>query len=262
MSETYALSAEAAEFYESTFVPALFAAWAQRLVDAAAITSGQSVLDVACGTGVVARFAAGRVGPSGSVVGVDLNDAMLDVARRLRPDLDWRLGDACALPFDDGAFDVVLSQAGLMFFGDRTVALREMARVAGPDGRVVVQVPGRLSASPGYSALADVVARHAETSVVDLLGAYFAVGAPELLTELFRAAGLRIDRFDSWIGATRVGSLDTFLAAELLPIADRVDAAVRDRIVAECRAALAPFVGPDGSVTAPIEVHLIVGGRS
>ena len=255
----YQLSAQAAEFYESTFVPALFAGWARRLVDRAGATPGETVLDVACGTGVVARLAAERVGES--VVGLDLNEAMLAVARRIRPDLRWQPGDACALPFGDGSFDLVLSQAGLMFFGDRVAALREMGRVAGVRGRVAVQVPGRLAGSPGYLALTDVVARHAGPEALDLLGAYFAVGEPDLLTHLFDEAGLHVEEFETWLGATRLDSIDTFLAAELLPIANRVDPAVRDRIVEDCHTALAPFVDATGAIAAPIEVQLIVARR-
>jgi len=256
----YQLSAEAAEFYESTFVPALFAAWARRLVDTVDVTPGQPVLDVACGTGVVARTAAGLAG-AGAVVGVDLNEAMLAVARRIRPDLRWQHGDACALPFGDASFDLVLSQAGLMFFGGRVAALREMGRVAGVRGRVAVQVPGRLAASPGYRALAEVVARHAGREALDLLGAYFAVGEPEVLTHLVDAAGLRVEVFETWLGATRLDSVDTFLAVELLPLADRLDREVRDRIVEDCHTALAPFVDAAGAIAAPIEVHLVVARR-
>jgi SAM-dependent methyltransferase len=260
--ETYALSADAAELYESTFVPALFGDWARRLVTAADPAPGASVLDVACGTGVVARAAADRVGPGGAVVGLDANEAMLAVARRLRPDLRWQLGDAGALPFADGWFDVVLSQAGLMFFGDRVTALRELGRVAAADGRVGVQVPGRLARSPGYLALVETVARHAPPEVLDLLGAYFDVGEPDVLGNLFTAAGLHVDRFETWQSATRLGSLDTFLDAELLPLAGAVEPAVRDRIVEDCRTTLAGFVGRDGAVTAPIEVHLVVAHRA
>jgi SAM-dependent methyltransferase len=256
----YLLSAEAAEFYESTFVPALFATWAARLVEVADPAPDRTALDVACGTGVVARTVADRAGAAG-VVGLDRNEAMLAVARRLRPDLRWRLGDAGALPFGDGSFDLVLSQAGLMFFDDRTAALREMGRVAGERGSVVVQVPGRLTASPGYLALTEVVARQAGPAARDLLGAYFAVGEPDLLRRLFDAAGLRIDRFESWRGATRLDSVDTFLDAELLPLAGRLARGVRDRIGAECRTALAPFVDADGGVAAPIEAHLVVAHR-
>src|SRR6185436_14978711 len=115
-------------------------------------------------------------------------------------------GDAGALPFADGSFDAVLSQAALMFFDDRAAALREMGRVAGVDGRVVVQVPGRLSASPGYLPLAEAVRRHAPPEALDLLRAYFAVGEPDLLSHLFHDGGLTIDRFDTWLGATRLDS--------------------------------------------------------
>jgi SAM-dependent methyltransferase len=255
--KNYMLSAQAADFYESTFVPALFGAWAQRLVAAAGVTSGHSVLDVACGTGVVARTAAGRTGPRGSVVGLDRNEAMLDVARRLRPDLRWQVGDAGALPFPDGSFDVVLSQAGLMFFDDRVQALREMGRVAGPDGRITVQVPGRLACSPGYLALTETVARHACPDVSELLGGYFSTGEPDLLRALFTSAGLRVDRFDTWTGATRLDSIDTFLTVELLPLAGKVEQAVLDRIVADCRTTLIRFVDQTGAIAAPIEVQLI-----
>jgi hypothetical protein len=132
-----------------------------------------------------------------------------------------------------------------------------MSRVARPGGRVVVQVPGRLAHSPGYAALAEVVARHAGQRVCDLLGSYFAVGEPSLLRDLFAEAGLRIDGWDTWTGATRLDSVDTFLDVELLPLSDQVDAGVRDRIVRDCRSALAPFLDAGGAIAAPIEVHLI-----
>lgn len=254
--ETYALSAQAAEFYESTFVPALFGEWAARLVDFAGIEPGESVLDVACGTGAVTRAAADRSG-GGRVTGLDVNPAMLAVARRVRPDLDWREGDAAALPFEGGSYDRVLSQAALMFFPDRVAALREMGRVAGPGGTVTLQVPGRLARSPGYMALTEVAARHAGPDVLDLLGGYFAVGEPVLLDSLCTAAGLHVDRIESWVGATRLDSIDTFLAAELLPLEGAVDAEVRDRIAADCRTALAPFVDASGAIAAPIEVQLV-----
>jgi ubiquinone/menaquinone biosynthesis C-methylase UbiE len=260
--ETYALSADAAEFYESTFVPALFGEWARRLVAEVDPAHGESVLDVACGTGVVARTAAERVGPAGAVIGLDANEAMLAVARRLRPDLRWQRGDAVALPFADGWFDVVLSQAGLMFFGDRVAALRELGRVAAADGRVGVQVPGRLERSAGYVALVETVARHAAPEVLDLLRAYFDAGEPDVLRSLFAAAGLHVDRFETWQSATRLGSLDTFLDAELLPLAGAVEPAVRARIADDCRTTLAGFVDRDGAVAAPIEVHLVVAHRA
>jgi ubiquinone/menaquinone biosynthesis C-methylase UbiE len=252
----YDLSTQAAEFYESTFVPALFGGWARRLVDFADIRAGESVLDVACGTGIVARTAAEGIGAE-AVVGLDVNESMLAVARTCNPDVRWVHGDATDLPFGDDAFDVVLCQAALMFFPDRVGALREMARVAGTDGRVAVQVPGRLDHSAGYLALTDVVARHAGTEVLDLLGSYFAVGDPGLLRSLADEAELAVTRFESWTSATRLPSLDQFLDVELLPIAHKVDSETRTRILADAATELAPFVDEHGAIAAPIEVHLL-----
>ena len=101
-TETFQISAEQAETYEERFVPALFRQWVEPVLQAAAVGPGDRVLDVACGTGVVARAAAERVAPDGTVTGIDLNPAMLAVARRIAPEIDWREGDAAALPFGRG----------------------------------------------------------------------------------------------------------------------------------------------------------------
>jgi ubiquinone/menaquinone biosynthesis C-methylase UbiE len=257
--QRYDLSAQAAEFYEATFVPALFGEWAQRLVDFAGIGAGVAarVLDVACGTGIVARTVVERTGGAATVTGLDVSEAMLAVARRAEPRVHWVAGDATDLPFAGAEFDVVLSQAALMFFANRARALREMGRVAGPDGVVVLQVPGRLAASPGYVALTGVVARHAGPAATDLLSSYFAVGEPDLLRSLAGEAGLSVTRFETWTGATRLPSLSAFLEVELLPIAEEVEPDVRDRILADAGPALAPFVDRHGAVAAPIEVHLL-----
>jgi SAM-dependent methyltransferase len=254
METQYRLSARAAQFYQDTFVPALFGPWAQRLVAAADLHPGQAVLDVACGTGAVTRAAAELAGPT--VVGLDANPAMLAVARRLRPDLDWRVGDAHALPFGDRTFDRVLCQAALMFFADPVAALREMGRVG---GRVAVSVPGRLSHSAGYAALTGVVTELAGDRAAALLGSYFAMGEPALLRSLWAGAGMVIERFESEIGATRLPSLSTFLDAELLPIAGEVDPDVWRRIEVAAEPALSPYLEADGSVAAPIEAHVITG---
>jgi SAM-dependent methyltransferase len=140
-SASFQIPIEAAEFYESAFVPTFFAQWAPVLCEAADVRSGQRLLDVACGTGIVARTAAGLVEPDGKVVGLDLNEAMLTVARRVCPDIEFHQGDATALPFPDGSFDVVLCQLALMFFPDRSQALAEMRRVVTAGGTVAVVVP-------------------------------------------------------------------------------------------------------------------------
>ena len=115
-----------ARAYEALFVPSLMAPFAPVVADAAGIAPGAHVLDVACGTGVVAREAARRAGASGRVIGLDANPGMLAVAREQSPAIGWELGRAEALPFPDGSFDAVVSQFGLMFFTDPRAALSEI----------------------------------------------------------------------------------------------------------------------------------------
>ena len=100
-AERWQVSTDAAEVYESCFVPAIFGAWAGPVADAAGIRMGDTVLDVGCGTGVLARDALRRVGQEGQVVGLDLNEGMLAVAARTEPKVEWRQRDAASLPFED-----------------------------------------------------------------------------------------------------------------------------------------------------------------
>lgn len=102
----------AAEMFDRLFLPTLAGPWAKRVAAAAALSPGERALDVACGTGAVAGEAPGRVGPEGTVAGIDLGPDMLAVARRKLPDLDLREGRAEALPFVDEMFDVALCQFG------------------------------------------------------------------------------------------------------------------------------------------------------
>jgi SAM-dependent methyltransferase len=117
---------------------------AARVVEVAEVGDGDAVLDVACGTGNAALAAAAR--GASPVVGVDLEPALLELAREAAPDVpvDWRVGDAVALPVDDGAFDVVVSVFGVMYALDQPAAARELARALKPGGRVVLAnwVPG------------------------------------------------------------------------------------------------------------------------
>ena len=176
---------DAANAYEQAFVPALFGQWAPRMVAAARLEPGQRVLDVACGTGVLAREAASRVEPTGLVAGLDSNRGMVTVASRLEPRVHWRTGTAESLPFPDASFDAVVSQFGLMFFGDRIRSLREMLRVLVPGGQLAVAVWDSVENIPAYAAEVALLERVAGQLAADALRAPFVLGDPKELASLF-----------------------------------------------------------------------------
>jgi ubiquinone/menaquinone biosynthesis C-methylase UbiE len=257
--ETFQISAEQAEFYESKFVPAIFGEWAPHVVDAAGVVSGQAVLDVACGTGVVAREAADRMGEQGRVVGLDLNEAMLGVARRVRPNIEWKQGDAAELSFPDASFDVVLCQAALMFFPDRARALSEMARVVTPDGTVCVQVFGSAESQPAYGSFIEVAARHAGPEAIDLLNSYWVLGDLDLVGSLLEAAGLETTTIHTHLCTARFDSIEEAVRTEVegTPLIDRISDDVYRRILEDSRNALRPFTTESGTAEFPVEGYVI-----
>jgi ubiquinone/menaquinone biosynthesis C-methylase UbiE len=258
-SEPFQIPIETAEFYESAFVPAFFSQWAPVLCEAAGVRSGQRLLDVACGTGIVARTAAGLVAPDGKVVGLDLNDAMLTVARRVCPDIEFHQGNAAALPFPDGSFDVVLCQLALMFFPDRLKALAEMRRVVTAGGTVAVVVPGRLDAQAAFAPFVDMAARYVNTEAMSLLGTYFVCGDLDELAVLVESAGLRVTSARTHVGVYRAPSVDAFVTTEVesTPLIERISDEVYQRIRTGARDVLAPFTAADGAVEAPFECHVL-----
>ncbi len=213
--EGWQVSSEAAEIYEKSFVPALFVQWAPRVADAASVAAGDRVLDVGCGTGVLAREAATRVAPNGRVVGLDLNEGMLGVARRLRPDIEWRRGDAVDLPFDDASFDVVASQFALMYFPDRVTSLSEMMRVLAPDGRLAVAVWGPFELATGYVILTEIAERRCGQAAADVLTAPFALGDGDALTSLFAEAGVVDVSLELVEGTCIYPSIEYFVETEV-----------------------------------------------
>jgi ubiquinone/menaquinone biosynthesis C-methylase UbiE len=261
--ETFQIPIEVAELYESKFVPALFAEWSPRLTEVAGMKAGDAVLDVACGTGILARTASEIVGSGGRVVGVDINEAMLTVAARVRPDLEWRRGDAAELPFADGEFDAALCQMALMFFPDRTGALREMGRVVGPGGTVAVCVPASLDAQPAYGPFVGLAARHAGPTALSLLSTYWACGDLDALRSVIESAGLHVTRAVTVAGVARFSSPEELVATEVksTPLIERISDRVYARIRSEANEVLQPFVTPAGTLDAPLVGHLVVARR-
>ena len=255
----------AATAYEELFVKGLFREWTSRVMDAALVNSGQRVLDVACGTGVLAREAALRVGPTGFVVGLDPNPGMLAVAERLTPTVEWRQGIAQSLPFADQSFDAVVSQFGLMYFGECRQALIEMLRVLRSRGRLAVAVWNSLDSMPAYSCEVALLERIAGKRAADALRAPFVLGDRKDLATLFAKAGIESVAITTQDGTARFPSIRTMVEADLrgwLPILDVVlSEEVIQRILAEAEGDLSPYLTDEGSVIFETSAHIVAGTK-
>lgn len=176
-------------------MPAMFAPFAERLVEQGRVSPGSVVLDIACGTGAVSRAAARRAGPTGSVTGADLGAPTLAIARSHDTDdgaapIEYVQSDATSLPFADATFDVVFCQQGLQFFPDRPAALGEMRRVLKTDGRLALATWKNIERSP-FIAVADALASHLSLEASEMMRSPFGLSDASELTDILSDAGFR-----------------------------------------------------------------------
>lgn len=186
-----AVDTSAAIAFEKYLVPTVFGPWSRALVDLADPKPGERLLDVGCGTGAAARYAAELLGGKNAVAAIDLNAGMIAHARTLDTQgaVDWHEGDIMALPFDDAAFQKVVGNQVLQFLPDRPGALAEIRRVMAGDGRAVFGVYCRLELCPAHCA----VARALESHDVDPAGIQnpYSFGDPVVLGDVLADAGFR-----------------------------------------------------------------------
>ena len=242
-------------------VPAIFVPWAERLVGATGVRRGDRVLDIACATGTVARLVARSLAGTGQVTGVDLDDALLKVARKASSSegttIDWRRGNASSLPFSSGSFDVVLCQQGIQFFDDRKSAMNEMYRLLAPGGRLGANVCGSLDRAPGYRALATALGHHIGRNAEAIIQSVFSLCDPNILRSLIEAAGFqRIDiRVD--ITSAHFFSVEDF--ARFYAVRMEAPPATTEAIIQDVAEDLHEYCNVSG-LTFPIET-LIATGR-
>ncbi|RMF40223.1 MAG: methyltransferase domain-containing protein [Alphaproteobacteria bacterium] len=250
----------AAEIYDAFFVQSLFGQFAAPCCIAAGVGPGSDVLDAACGTGVVAREAVRRTDGRGSVTGLDINPAMLEVARRTAG-VRWVEGDIAAMPFEDGQFDAVICQFGLMFFPDRAGTLRELYRVTAPGGRMVVAVWDAVERFPGYADLVGLLRGMFGEAAAQAELAPFVLGDPQAFAACFADAGLEPAAMDTVAGEARFASIEDWMTTEIRgwTLADSIDDAGFARLLSAAEGALAHHVGADGRVgfAAPARIAVV-----
>ncbi len=253
--------------YEASLVPRIFGPWAERLVDAAGLVAGERVLDVACGTGIVARTAAGRVGPGGTVVGVDVNPAMLELARKLGGgSIEFLESNAQTLPFDDSSFDVAFCQQGLQFFEDRPAAVGEIYRVTTPRGRAVCAVWRGQDHHPAMAIVDRVMAPYLPPETLEGSDAPFWLGDINEVRSLFQGAGFSSVHIRTHINEVRFPSAKEMLnglTGAHAPLAGAIaalDDQVREAMYRDVAEAFAGDTDDDG-VMFPMSGALVVAKK-
>lgn len=270
--EEWQLEGSAAELYERYLVPAITALWAADLVGRAAPQAGERVLDVACGTGVVARLAAKTMGV-GHVVGLDINAAMLVVARSRpagpTPRIEWHEASALEMPFPDRSFDLILCQLGLQFFPDRSRALREMLRVLVPNGRLALSVFTAIERTPMANALAVALDRHLGPGASAVKRSEHSLCDADDLRRLVTEAGFRdvaiqavtqIIRFPSARDYARLQLAATPQAGLLKGMESAQRDTLVDAIAGDLTASLRS-AAEEGGFASPQEAHVLVARK-
>ena len=264
------MTTDGPETYDRYIVPTWMADWVSDLLDAGAVGPGKRVLDVACGTGIIARKAAGLVGPDGRIVGVDLNEGMLRVAGRCAGSegvtaIEWYHSDVTRMPFSPGEFDTVLCQQGLQFFPDKAAALREMKRVLAPQGILALNVWGRPEKCPHVIVICDVFTEFFGEDSTAMFQVACSLCNPRVLENLVRDAGFSNIHIRFDVKIARHPSLVELLPAyfSVFPVAAQIEAmpeAERTRMFRCIETRLAAWREDDG-LAVPTENCILTAGN-
>ncbi len=257
---------DAGRGYEALFVPALFEVWTKHLVDRAGIMEGSHVLDVACGTGVLARTALAKAGTNGRVVGADPAPGMLVAAREIEPGIDWILCEAEALEVENEEFDSVISQFGMMFFKDREKSAKEMFRALKPGGSLAIAVWRSVEHNPAYADIIRILEEHVGTPAADALRLPYSLGDPEEVIAALEGGGFGEITVEAKIEMAKFPSSRQMVEAELrgwLPLFDIFLSEDKIKsILIESDKSLGKYAGPAGEAVFPISAHIFTARKA
>ena len=252
--------------YDQLFVPAVFKQWTTPVLTAANVTRGAHVLDVACGSGVLARAALDRVGNRGRVVGIDPAPGMLAAARKIQPDIEWLESTAEALPLGDALFDSVVSQFGIMFFADRLRAATEMLRTLKTGGHVAIAFWNSVADNPAYRDFAELLDRAIGAPAAEALRLPYTLGNPQMVTDVLEAAGFCNVRLATQSGTANFPSLRAMVEADLrgwLPLFDIcLSEAEIEGLLVDADKVLGGYVERSGAAVFPISAHIVAAQKS
>ena len=251
---------EAAPDLEAAF-DEIFAA----LFEAARLTPGQRVLDVGCGTGPTLLKAAKAVGPTGRILGLDIAPPLVAAATKRVPEtVTVATGDAATYPYDDGTFDTVISNFGIMFFDDSLAAFRTLRLAVRKGGRLAATVWGAPGDNPWFAIPRSIVDRHlADVPRPDPAGpGPMRFADATTLTELLTDAGwdATVQSVDVHLRppgpVARVAALHMLVTVGMMIRGMEVSDTVQARIAADLKTAFAGFE-TDGVFRVPARIHVV-----
>ena len=253
------------EAFEKYVVPAFGGVWAQDMVKRAALRKGDRILDVACGTGIVARYAYESLGDAVHITGVDVNDVALGNAREISArnaaPIEWKQADVSMLPFSNDTFDVLLCQQGLQYFPDRSRALQESNRVLANDGRIVFSVWRPIEFSPFYFVLHQALEKYISREAASILASAYTLSDPVQLKALFEGAGFKRITIRIVIRQMRYSPLEEFVLGSFFasPFANdmvALEEMAREEMLLAIRKSIANYMDDDG-LAAPMESYVV-----
>ncbi len=257
---------EAGRGYETLFVPALFAPWTKHLVNGVSVDDGDHVLDIACGSGALARDALARAGQKGRVVGLDPAPGMIAAAREVESKIEWVLGTAEELPFDNDSFECVVSQFGVMFFQDRQKAANEMFRVIKPGGRLAIAAWHSIDQNPAYGDIVSVLDEHVSSAAGDAVRLPFCLGNPDQVAELLSLSGFEDIDFETKTERANFPSTRTIVEVELrgwLPLFDiHLSEEKVSEVLIEAEPKLRKYATPNGTAVFPTTAYIMTARKS
>jgi len=244
--------------HEQYLVPAVYAQWAGRVAEIAEIELGQQVLDVACGTGTLARAAQLETGLTGKVVGLDMSEKMLESARRQSRSIDWQIGDATALPFEKHRFDRVLCQFSLMFIANRVATIKEMLRVCKPGGFVVLASWGPLQLSGAYDMLIKLINKYSGAHAAHKLAIPWALGKSGAMDSLLLSSGVNEYECHERVGQACYPSIRAFIETHLRLAGefDKLNEEALREIMNAANKQLFPFLSPRGQLITHLNANI------
>lgn len=246
------------KMHEDILVPAIYAQWAHRVAEIAKIDLGHHILDVACGTGTLARAALLEAGLTGRVTGLDASEKMLESASKHSSKIEWQLGDAEALPFEKNHFDRVMCQFSLMFIANRVSAIKEMLRVCKPDGLVVVAIWAPMEQSKAYYTLDRLVQKYAGARAAFKLSSPWKLGAPGVMDALLLSSGVNEYECHQRVGLVRFPSIESFIESHLLLVDEfhQMNEEAYAQLLSAADTELREFLVPGGQIVAQLDANV------